>query len=34
MARIIYFGALPDELGTAFEHPHLPPSVADVDSLL
>ncbi|MEJ2347484.1 MAG: MoaD/ThiS family protein [Gammaproteobacteria bacterium] len=34
MASILYFGSLPDALGTAFEHPHLPPSVADVDSLL
>lgn len=34
MASILYFGSLPDELGTAFEHPHLPPSVADVRTLL
>ena len=34
MARILYFGSLPDRLGTAAEDAELPASVTDVRSLL
>ncbi len=34
MTRLLYFGSLPDFLGTASEEVQLPPEVVDVKSLL